>query len=105
VAGRAIVRAQNMRGRLRRRIEGRARDVANAAVSRRPFENCVQVARLARQVAMHTVEFEAGGQVVEGHRDRRRAGRFDLHRRRERQQRRGEQARDPSQFASECHVY
>jgi len=48
VAGRAIIRALDMRRRFRRCIEGRARDVAHAAVSRRPLEDCVQVTGFAR---------------------------------------------------------
>ncbi len=87
VAGGAIVRALNMRRGLRRSVIGRARDVAHAAVSRCPLEDCVQMAGFARQVAVHAVQFETGGEVIEGHRDRRRARRRAPCRRHEQQQR------------------
>ena len=48
VAGGAIIRALDMRRRLRRRIVRRARDVAQPAVARRAFENGIQVTGLAR---------------------------------------------------------
>ena len=56
-------------------LNGRARDVADAAVARRAFENRVDMASLARQIAVHAVEFEAGRQVIERHGDRRWRGR------------------------------
>jgi len=48
VAGRTIVRGRNVRRRLRRRVERRAGDMAGAAVTRRTFEDRIQVAGFAR---------------------------------------------------------
>ena len=72
VAGRTVVGARHMRRRFGRGIELRAADMARAAASRRSFENRIQMAGLAGQIAMHAIEFETGGQMIERNRDRRR---------------------------------
>ena len=74
VARRAIVRARDVRRCFWCRIEGRTGHVADAAIARRTFEYRVQMARLARQIAMHSVKFEAGREMVEWHRNWRRLG-------------------------------
>ena len=71
VAGRAVVGRLDVRRNLRRCIKHRSGDVANAAIARRTLEHRVQVARLAWQVAMHAIELEATGHVVEGQGNRR----------------------------------
>lgn len=75
VACDAVVRALYMGGRLRRRVVGRSGDMADPAVARRPLEYGIEVAGFTRQVPVYTVQFEAGRQVIEGHRDGRRVGR------------------------------
>ena len=63
---------------------------------RRALEDGVEVAGLARQVAMQAVEFEAGRQVIERHGDRRRSRGGTAGHRREHRAGQGER-RDPSQ--------
>ncbi len=97
VAGGAVIRGGNVVSRLRRRIEGRALDVAGTAISRRSLENRIEVAALARQIAVHALELEPGRQVIERNRDRRRFGGCGELRRPEREQqherRQGERTR------------
>jgi len=95
MAGRTIIRARDVRRRLRRRVVQRAGDMAGAAVPRCALEHSVDMALLARQIPVHAVEFESGGQVIERDRDgrppRRRSGR----RGRKHRERHGER-RNPS---------
>src|SRR5882762_4424086 len=55
MAVRAVVRALNVRLRLRSRIEGRPRDVAYPAIARGTLEHRIQVAGLAWQVPVDAV--------------------------------------------------
>ncbi len=71
VACGTVVRARNMRRRLRRRVVLRPGDMAGAAVARRALEHRVQVTELAGQVAMHAIELEPRREVIEGYGDRR----------------------------------
>jgi hypothetical protein len=94
VAGCAVIAALHVRLRLRRCVIDRAGDVADTATSRRPLEHGIQVALFAGQVAVYAVEFEAGGQVIEGQCDRRCAGGGSVRRRHEHQERRRKQCND-----------
>ena len=72
--------------------------MARAAIARRPFEYRIHVARLARQIAVHAVEFEAGRQMIERDGDGRRLFGAD---RQVRQQQR--QPRDASGYEARFH--
>ena len=85
MAGGAVVRARNVRRILRRCVVLGAGYVTGAAIPGRPLEDRVQVALFAGQIAMHAIELEPRGQVIERHGDRRRAGSRKARRRHQRQ--------------------